>query len=246
MQSFLCALTFLTRIPLPRKKTFKVENFRTSIYYFPVVGLIIGIILGGSWFLLIKIFPPLITGALLLSGNIILTGGLHLDGFMDTMDGICGGRKREEMLAIMRDSRVGALGVVGVFTLLILKFSLYAQISFNYLPLLVLTPVAGRQAVVWAQILYPYVRQQGLGSIFPVYGDVRKFAVTTGITIFIFSLFFKVAGIIIFILVGCFAFFLAWYFNRLLGGLTGDTYGALCELTEIFVLFIGFVLGGKI
>ncbi len=244
MDKFFCAVTFLTRLPLPTRNNFKEEDFSASIYYFPLVGLIIGGILGGSWFLLKNIFPPVISGALLLLFQVIITGGLHLDGLMDTLDGIYGGKDKEERLAIMRDSHVGAYGIVGAFLLLLIKYAIYAQLDFEFLPLLVTAPVLGRQVTVWAQVAFPYARRQGLGSFFNVYGDLKKFAVTTGITLFISILSLKITGLIIFLATGIFAFLLAKSFVRLLGGLTGDTYGALCELTEVLVLLIGFGLGG--
>ncbi|MDH7578782.1 MAG: adenosylcobinamide-GDP ribazoletransferase [Bacillota bacterium] len=244
MHRFLCAITFLTRLPLPVKKNPQREDFAASVNYFPLVGLVIGGLLGGSWFLFKMTFPAIINGALLLSLHVIITGGLHLDGFMDTLDGLLGGKEREERLNIMRDSRVGAFGVLGAFLLLLIKFSIYTQLNLDLLPILVLAPVLGRQVIVWALISYPYARQQGLGNLFNIYGDLRKFAVTTGMTLFISIIFFKIPGLAIFLLTGIFTFILAKSCDRLLGGLTGDTYGAFCELTEVFVLLIGFMLGG--
>ncbi len=246
MGKFLCAITFLTRLPLPTKNSLTGEDFSGSVYYFPLVGLLIGGILGGSWLLLKNIFPALISGALLLLIQVILTGGLHLDGLMDTLDGVWGGKDSDERLAIMRDSRVGAFGVLGAFLLLLTKFSVYALLNFNLLPLLIIAPVLGRQVMVWVLISYPYARQQGLGTIFNVSGDLRKFAVTTGVTLFTSIIFLKITGLILFLSTGIFAFILAKFCVRLLGGLTGDTYGAFCELIEVFVLLLGFSLGGSI
>ena len=91
MSCFLCALSFLTRIPILVKGIDQPDTFKKSIYFFPVVGLIIGGILAGSYYLLAKLFPQTIAAALLLFIYVLLTGGLHLDGFIDTVDGIYGG-----------------------------------------------------------------------------------------------------------------------------------------------------------
>lgn len=245
MRKFLCALTFLTRIPVPAKVELSIDDFRSSIYYFPLIGLLLGGILGGCWFLIKDAFSPVVTGALILALHVFLTGGLHLDGFMDTLDGVLGGQTRERKLEIMKDSHVGAFGVIGVAAILILKFSIYAGLNRSLLPLLVFAPVAGRQVLVWLQIMYPYARQQGVGSLFTVYRDFPKLIVTTLFTIAVAVLLLKSAGIILLFITAVFIFMVAGALSRLLGGLTGDTYGASCELAEVFALLAGTLLMGR-
>lgn len=242
MKSFLCALTFLTRIPVPGKLEYSLDDFRKSLFFFPVVGIVIGGILAGSWLLLIEVFPAAIAAALLLFIHVLLTGGLHLDGLMDTIDGIYGGRTREEKLAIMKDTHAGAFGVIGVVLVLFLKFSVYTQLNRNLLLFLVAAPVLGRQVLVWLQVLFPYVRKEGLGKLFDAYASIPLFAATTGSTLVTLFLLLQLSGIIIFLITGIFTLLLAGSLARLLGGLTGDTYGAFCELTEIFALLAAIVL----
>ncbi|HAA89895.1 MAG: Cobalamin synthase [Thermoanaerobacterales bacterium 50_218] len=246
MKAFLCALTFLTRIPLPQGRSFTARDFQNSSYFFPVVGLLIGLFLTGIWLVARVVFPSQITGALLVVFYLVITGGLHLDGLIDTFDGICSGQAREKVLMIMKDSRVGAFGVIAVFTVLILKFSFYSLIDFTHLPFLLLAPTAGRQAMVWALVLFPCARKQGLGYSFNVYHDFRKLILTTALTLFVFVYFLRVTGVIVFFAVGLFSLILMKYLSCLLGGLTGDTYGALCELAEVFVFLLGFGVGGEI
>ncbi len=246
MNALLCALTFLTRIPLPQGRGFTSKDFQNSSYFFAVVGLLIGLSLTGIWLVARMFFPSQITGALLVVFYLVITGGLHLDGVIDTFDGICSGQGREKALVIMKDSRVGAFGVIAVFAVLILKFSCYSLIDFNNLLFLLLAPTAGRQVMVWALVLFPYAKEQGLGYSFNIYHDFRKLILTTGVTLFLFVYFLKLAGVIIFFAVGLFSLILMKCFSRLLGGLTGDTYGALCELAEVFVFLLGFAGGGKI
>jgi adenosylcobinamide-GDP ribazoletransferase len=246
VRSFLCALAFLTRIPVPGGwSRFDENDFRRSGYWFPLIGLLLGVIIGLLWYLLRGFLAAPVLAALLLGLSVFLTGGLHLDGLMDTVDGVYGGRSREERLAFMKDSHVGAFGVIAVVLILILKYSLYAQINFNLLPYLLAAPVLGRQALVWAQVVFPYARKQGLGSLFSIYGNYKMLMITTGISLFLLVALLKLTGVGIFIAAGLLFYLTAGWLSRLLGGLTGDTYGALCELTEIVVLLIGVLLGGR-
>ncbi|MGD0623037.1 MAG: adenosylcobinamide-GDP ribazoletransferase [Thermacetogeniaceae bacterium] len=246
VRSFLCALAFLTRIPVPGGwSRFDENDFRRSGYWFPLIGLLLGVIIGLLWYLLRGFLAAPVLAALLLGLSVFLTGGLHLDGLMDTVDGVYGGRSREERLAFMKDSHVGAFGVIAVVLILILKYSLYAQINFNLLPYLLAAPVLGRQAMVWAQVVFPYARKQGLGSLFSIYGNYKILMITTGISLFLLVALLKLTGVGIFVAAGLFFYLTAGWLSRLLGGLTGDTYGALCELTEIVVLLIGVLLGGR-
>jgi len=244
MKYFLCALTFLTRIPIPAKGIEQPEDFKKSIYFFPVIGLIIGGVLAGSYYLLAKIFPQPITAALLLFIYVLLTGGLHLDGLIDTVDGIYGGRSREHRLEIMKDTHPGAFGVLGAIVILLIKYSIYTQLSSELLVILMAASVMGRQAMVWVQIFYPYARKQGLGMLFSNYGSVPIFGVTTGITIAILFLLAQINGLYIFLICSIILFILASWLSHLLGGLTGDTYGASCELIEISALLTGLLLLG--
>ncbi len=245
IRSFLCALAFLTRIPVPGGWCdFDHRDWNASSSWFPLIGLLLGAILGGLWFLLRQHLAAPVLAALLLAIQVFLTGGLHLDGLMDTVDGVYGGRDREQRLAFMKDSHVGAFGVIAAVLILILKYSLYTQLSFSLLPYLIIAPVLGRQSQVWAQVMFPYARQQGLGSLFSIYGDYRKLMITTGVSLFLLVALLKLTGVGIFMAAGLFFYLIAGWLSRLLGGLTGDTYGALCELTEVVVLLIGVLLAG--
>ncbi len=145
----------------------------------------------------------------------------------------------------MKDSHVGAFGVLAAVLILILKYSLFTQINVNLLPYLVVAPVLGRQALIWAQVVFPYARQQGIGSLFSFYCNYKMLMITTGISLFLLVALLKLTGVGIFLAAGLLFYLVAGWFSRLLGGLTGDTYGALCELTEIVVLLIGVILGGR-
>jgi len=165
-----------------------------------------------------------------------LTGGLHCDGFMDTMDGVFSGRSRERMLELMKDSRVGAYGVMSFCLLMLLKYSLIMDIQSALLPVAYLAaPIVGRTAVVMAITLYPYARQDGLGKVFFQYAE-RYTLYVAGIFALLLlaplgnkAIISAVAGI-------GFAGLFASYVSKRLGGLTGDVYGAIIELTQVVAL----------
>lgn len=241
MRGFFIALTFLTRIPLPPpKREVTAEEFTNSYRYYPFVGLVIGFLL----YLLAKslayFFPSLVMGALLLSAELILTGGLHLDGFMDSMDGLLSARSPERILEIMKDSRVGAHASMALFGLLLLKFSLLASLTPPKLAILMVMPMLSRWVFQIGVIGFPYARSQGLGK--GVHEATRwgPFLLTGVIVCGLSFLLASWAGVIAFGVTILFTTLLALRISALLGGLTGDLYGALIELSEIVCLLAAF------
>lgn len=244
--AFLTALKFLTRIPAGRGRG-SSSAFHQSIAYFPLVGLLLGLLQAGAWQVLSYLVPPPARAGLVLALAVFLSGGLHLDGFIDTMDGLFSGRERERILAIMKDTHVGAHGVTAVVTLLIVKYSLLVALppgglwlaSLPLPPLLVLAPLLSRWAMVPALTSFPYARKEGLGTIFGA-GEGRSLLFLATLLAILFSwLVMGWPGMALLALAGLVA--LGWCFSlqRLLGGLTGDTYGALAELIEVVILAAG-------
>ncbi|MFC2039330.1 adenosylcobinamide-GDP ribazoletransferase, partial [Chloroflexota bacterium] len=157
---FLRALEFLTIIPSPVRREAAPREVGRSLAYFPVIGLGIGGLLYGLDELFQLALPSALANILLLIALVMVTGVHHLDGFIDTCDGMAAGRSAEERLAIMRDSRVGSLGVVGGCLLLLAKYaSLLALPSGYRLEGLILMPVLSRWAMVYAIFGYPYARK---------------------------------------------------------------------------------------
>ena len=185
---------------------------------------------------------PLALGSLAaLIANVLVTGGLHLDGLADTADGLAGGRDRERALAVMKDSRVGALGVVWLAIDLISRFALVTLLHSRVrLAWLLLAPVAGRLAQAIAIVSHRYARESGTGRVFAAYARPIHLVPASLISVLaclptgVHSLMWLAIAT----LVG--ALFAAWLARRL-GGLTGDTYGAISEIAEIT-----FLLGGVI
>ena len=220
--NFLAALSFLTVIPLPRRREVSPEQVGKSLVYFPVVGIIIGLILAGLYWLLRLILPSAVVSGLLLIFLVVLTGGLHLDGFVDTCDAIAGHKPPEARRQIMRDSRAGALGMVGVCCLLIVKY-----VSLNSVPeslmmaTLGLMPVVSRWVMVYAIFAHPYARSSGLGKVFKEMASRRRFVVATLIAVAVAIALARLPGLIIMLGVWVIAAAMAAYLKGKFSGLTG-------------------------
>ena len=239
MNSFLVGLQFLTRIRIVRQTVWTAEDFGRSTRFFPLVGLVLGICYAlAAWILISVLGMRALTAALLLILPLLLTGGLHEDGFMDTADGVFTGRERERKLEIMKDSRVGSFGVVAFVLLMFLQFALLLDMSP---PLLVsvffVMPIIGRMAMVLAVSCFPYARADGMGKTFADMADRRTVAiaaVTTSVLVIPIGLLATLALVlgIVFALLFC-----RWM-TAILGGVTGDVYGAATVLTETIVLAV--------
>ena len=243
---FLVALGFLTVIPSPLRREATPQEWGRSLIYFPIIGLGIGGILYGLDRLFALFMPSALINILLLAALVLLTGAHHLDGFIDTCDGMAAGRSREERLEIMRDSRAGGLGVVGACLLLLAK---YVFLLFLPGPLrmagLLLMPALGRWAMVSAIFGYPYARRtQGMGRIFKEQARWQWLSIATLVAVAASSILLWLSGstwllgLALMAAVLLLLITMAGFLSRRLGGLTGDTYGAINEVTEVTVLIL--------
>ena len=238
MKDFFTGLQFLTRIRLVEQNDWSPDSFGRSVKYFTLIGAIIGLILAGLNYVLSQFLPSHVLAAVLIIAEIVLTGGLHCDGFMDTADGVFSGRSRERMLEIMKDSRVGANGVVAFGLLLLLKYSLIIDMTPTMLfAALITMPVAGRMAMVISIASFSYARPEGMGKAFAQYAGRATLGVTAVVAIAVVAALgirasISAGGAVV---AGILA---ARYLATILGGLTGDTYGAVTELTELAVLLL--------
>ena len=239
MNRFLAALQFLTIISIPWRREAKVEEVGRSTGYFPVIGLIIGLILAGLNWLFSLILPSAVANALLIVSLVILTGALHLDGFVDTCDGIAGHKTVEDRWRVMRDSRVGGFGIVGVVLLLLVKYVSLSSIPGPLLlTTLVLMPVLSRWAMAYAIFVYPYARPSGLGKAFKQGTSWPRFTLATIITVAVVAILAQLIGLGVMFLIWVLTVALAAYFKSKFSGLTGDNYGAINEVAEVAVLIL--------
>jgi adenosylcobinamide-GDP ribazoletransferase len=236
MIPLLTAFQFLTTFPAVIRRMFTAQELGHAVGYFPLVGLALGGVFYGLVSGLRLIFPSQVVAVFVLVAWILLTRALHFDGFLDTCDGLFGGFTPERRLEIMRDSRVGAFGVAGGGLLLLAKFA--AIVSLPHLSGLVLAPVLGRWVLSIAIFAYPYAREKGLGR--DMKDNVRwpQVILSTALTVLAAWLFAGWAGLLASALAGVVLWLGAGFILRRIPGLTGDSYGALCEITELVVLLL--------
>ena len=239
-EQFRIALGFLTILPVSRSLEVTPERLGRSMALFPAAGLLLGLILVVLNSLLGALIPRAVLDCLLLLIMIVMTGALHLDGIADLLDGLAGGKDREGILRIMKDSRVGAMGVVGLVMLLLLKY----LCLFN-LPLeiksagLIFMPAAGR----WVQVVLAascrYLRgSEGTGAVFAEYAGERELLIASGSLIVVALILFGLPGIFLIFLLGIAVMVLIKYFEIRLGGVTGDVLGASSEVIEVLSLLL--------
>lgn len=239
MNAFLAALSFLTRIPVPGIGNVNSNTLSRSIMFFPIVGGIIGAVTAGVYLLLGPFLPRTVLSVFIIAVPIFMTGGIHFDGLLDTCDGLFSGRSREKSLEIMRDSRVGSMGVIAGILNVFLRYSILAELPGAILPTLLITQaVTGRWVMAMAVYLFPYARKEGgLGQGFTAKKNILNIILSSLFAVIILLFTNGVAGILIAFVVVSLALLIAFWAAGRLGGLTGDVYGALNEAAEnIFLL----------
>lgn len=250
------AFLFLSRIPMPYTPPFNSESCRRSALFFPLVGLVIGAILYSFAWLATFWFPPVVVAVMLTWLWIVLTGALHLDGFIDTADGLFSHRSPSRMLEIMSDSRIGAMGATAAVLALMAKAALiYAMLEADLASFLfywLFVPAFSRWFMVFAIAGWPYARKaDGLGLLFsgirwphavgsyvlllllaalmqmtPLKLSLSQWTIGTGLLTLV-----TIAG----------GTLMARHLSGKLGGLTGDCYGALNESLEILLLLTAWL-----
>lgn len=242
-RQFLAALIFYTRLPISVSGELP---FAGVAHVAPCVGILIGSGLGLFLLVLARIgFPSLVQSSLVVSVWVWLTGGLHLDGVMDTADGLAASQDLDRRLAVMTDSTIGAFGVMAGVIVVLLKVTALASIRFHPELALVLAAGWGRWGQLVAIARYPYLKPTGKGAFHKTSVlSYRSTVVNGGLLVAVTVL----AGIatpetlllgkmlILTLAGGMLAWAVGAWFHRQLGGHTGDTYGATVEWTEALFL----------
>lgn len=243
----------MTRIPIKADIGFD-EEFHKSIVYFPLVGFVIGLIsyLIGS--LAIKVFDPFVTSILIVGAEVIITGGLHIDGLGDTFDAIYSNRDKERMLEIMKDSRLGTNSLLAILFLVLIKIGILTNIiNSNLLWIIIFMPLVSRLGVI--VMLYKTVtpRKVGMGNIFIGKATLSMFIIAVIYSIAIIGLISKfiflssnllliklLSSILIVIL---FDYLFKNHIYKKIDGITGDILGCTIELGElIFILYVYIIM----
>jgi len=164
---FLAAVRFLTILPIPGKRGCATSEMAGSALFFPIVGLLIGGVAAGAVFLLAGVFPPWLVAVLVVVLLGAVSGAFHLDGLADTADAFMSSRPKDQMLDIMKDSRIGVMGLAAVIWVFAAKVAALASLEPDLLiRASLLAPLAGRCAMVLALAILPSARPGGLGEIF--------------------------------------------------------------------------------
>ncbi len=232
-KQFLMALNFLTTIPSPigAGQDFSPKKMRG---YFPVVGLFIGLILALLDYILGNFFSPLANSWIEVVALICITGGLHLDGLGDSADGLLSHRSRERALEIMKDSRIGVMGVLAIIIVLGTKWMGISEIHSHRLFFLCIIPAYSRTSMLIGMKYLDYCRERGTAKGFfndPIQGkDFIFFFVLIGISCII-----PLAAVFINLGFLFISFLIITFYKDKLGCITGDTLGAMCEIVEAFL-----------
>lgn len=238
------ALQFLTVFSVKKYLQFNKGELKGATAFFPLAGAVQGLILVAANYALSRFIPASICAALIVLILALTNGALHLDGFADTVDGLAGGNAPDERLKIMRDCYVGAVGVVFLVLILLLKYLAIKElpdgIRYNAI---FLFPVAGRWAVVpmacWA---VPARKEDGLGSAFTGTSYQALFiatAITTALAFFLLGAY----SLIILAALAVVTYLFTAFFKKRLGGVTGDVFGFQSECAE--VIFLLMMLASK-
>jgi len=241
MMRLLYALRFLTILPLPYKEGENLDDVARSVVFFPLVGAIIGGLVGFSALGLQLLWPLPVTAVVILILEVVLTGGLHWDGVADVADGIGGGRDPESRLEVMKDSRIGAFGTLALLCGLVLKgvliWSLLNRFSGRELVLVFLAvSTISRGSQVLSIFIFPYPKSEGIGiffkertGLFHLLLSLIQMIVLVGLFLGFSGLWLLVLGFGASLLTGG---ILILYFR----GVNGDGYGLITEVSEIVLL----------
>lgn len=241
LQELLAAFQFLTQLPLPSGVDFQPDALSRSAKFFPVVGLVVG--LGAS--LLFHLLSPhvsrVLTALLIVTYLVLVTGGLHEDGLADAADGFGGGWKREQILTIMRDSRIGSFGAIALVLSLFARCLLLSALpATHFMAFVVSAQVLCRWTTLpLSYFLRPARENDGQGARIAQKVSGASLVIGTLVTLAIIFYALRKAFWIPLLVSSVISCLSAIYYSRRIGGVTGDCFGATNQLTEIAVYLCG-------
>jgi adenosylcobinamide-GDP ribazoletransferase len=254
------AMQFLTIIPVKDFGEVSDQEVGNTTAVFPLVGLAEGVVLLFFAVIFLKVFPSELTNALLVLLLIIINGGLHLDGLSDTFDALASRGEREKKLSIMRDSTVGPFGVLSIVMAVLLKYVLLNAVYFQssgpvYYSTVVLMAVLARWSMVPAAYYSGTARKDGLGRLFIEHTGKKELitaTVTAAVVVMIVCITGSGLSLLMFYgmfampLLYAFSFGAVWFFKRNFGGMTGDSFGAVNELSMLCLLLMVVINNAKL
>ncbi|AFA48662.1 adenosylcobinamide-GDP ribazoletransferase [Acetobacterium woodii] len=242
MRKLLIAISFFTRIPIKLSDVTN-EEFYDSMILIPVVGLFIGLILYGVAIVLSLIHFISLQALLMVIAYIWLTGGLHLDGFADTTDALFSARDQKKMMEIMKDSRLGAFGAIGLILLILTNWMCYTIILPEHSAVLLVVPLFGRVAAIMSTCFSTYAPGGGgLGKRFVEMTKLHHFIIYI-VLLFVFAtIILGLPGLITAVICLLPALILMKNLQHKIGGMTGDTIGMTIELNQTFFMVVFSVI----
>lgn len=249
MKRFILLIGFLTRLPVPTTLGFD-EYFYKSAVYFPVVGAILGSIYYVCAAILQHFLPSFLVAILVTLLTVLLTGGLHLDGVADSFDGLFSYRKKDQILEIMKDSRIGTNGVLALFFVLLLKVGFLSMLFDKGVYVSVfMMPVFARYGQIILCYRAHYARENGMGQVFigkitnTLLMQTTLYLVLVGIAFHLFYLDNILLDIFFLPVLFISVFFIRRISYRKIEGITGDIVGCTCEIIElVYIIYFAFFI----
>jgi adenosylcobinamide-GDP ribazoletransferase len=243
LRIFLTAVMFYTRIPVPQWTGYSKENLNKATGYFPLVGIGVGAFGGGVYWIARHAWPTAIAVLLCMVATILLTGAFHEDAISDFCDGFGGGTSREQILAIMKDSRVGSYGAIGVVLILLSRYVLLSSVPpMQFFAVLMAANAFSRLNAVFLIFSLDYVRLDADSKSKPIGEKHGRFTLAFAVAFGLAPLFFLPLLAALCIVP---ALLVAWlifrkYVQQRLGGYTGDVLGAFQQISELlfYLLFL--------
>ncbi|HAS42487.1 MAG TPA: adenosylcobinamide-GDP ribazoletransferase [Microscillaceae bacterium] len=242
---FLTAVMFYTRIPVPHWVDHKPEYLNKATIYFPVIGWMVGGYTALIYFLCQLFFPVELAILLSFAAGIWMTGAFHEDGFADVCDGFGGGWTQEKILTIMKDSRVGAFGAIGMIILFLVKFFALKALAqdLKIVPILIIAHTLSRYTALTFIFTHEYVRENEDSKAKPIAKKLSMWELLVATILGqlpLLLLYPQWSAFLVLVPLLLLKQYLAWYFKKWIGGYTGDCLGATQQLTEV-VIYLFFI-----
>ena len=246
-EQFIILIQFMTRIPIPLKISYSEKKLGKSIKFFPLVGLIIGLVLYFTNFLITVylkniFYNKTIIAIFLIILEILIVGIIHIDGLADTFDGLFSYAKKEKMLEIMKDSRIGTNGAVVLILYFITKTVLISEIITTNPKYLIIFPIIARLSTPVNAGLSNYARKSGMSNAIISENGIFEAIFSLALSIILVFYIIDIKGIVAISIAFIFIIIFMLNVRKKIDGITGDIMGACLELTSILVLFLGIVL----
>lgn len=247
IQSMIIAFSMYSKIPMPRVEWNK-RNMKYALCFFPFIGIVIGLIMsGGLWFLRKYQFGLLFTASVATVIPVLITGGIHLDGYLDTIDALSSYGDREKRLKILKDSNSGAFAIIFGLVYFVLSIGIWSEISLKVMPFVAISYVMSRTLSGFSVASFPLAKNTGLAATFQD-GAHRKHVKIIMAVYFVIETFLllwmdvRIGSIVVVVSLIVFAYYYRTC-KKIFGGVTGDLAGFFLQIYELAILAALMVTG---